>query len=146
MASKTMIRPIELHSTNYKTFWMHVTWVNENWQALHENNNENATFALKLSVRQVKLINFYVIFPLQGKGALVTYWLHGKISAGHSSRALKKTRSGSASSSGVVVELDRATWWWQQCRLMKIKQIVFMADFLTMRYFMLVLAANTGKI
>ena len=29
---------------------------------------------------------------------------------------------------------------------MKIKQIVFMADFLTMRYFMLVLAADTGKI
>jgi len=46
---------------------------------------------------------------IKGKGALVTYWLHGKISAGHSSRALKKTRSGSASSSGVVVELDRAT-------------------------------------
>lgn len=45
---------------------------------------------------------------IKGKGALVTYWLHGKVSTDHSSKALTKTRSGSASSSGVVVELDRA--------------------------------------
>ena len=42
----------------------------------------------------------------------MTYWLHGKISTEHASKALTKTRSGSTSvdysSSGVVVELDRA--------------------------------------
>lgn len=52
------------------------------------------------------------MFPLQGKGTLVTYWLQGKIATDHSSKALTKTRSGSSSvdysSSGVVVELDGA--------------------------------------
>ena len=63
--------------------------------------------ALELSVRRTDKFFFYN-FSLQGKGALVTYWLHGKISADHLSRALTKPRLGSASSSGVVVELDRA--------------------------------------
>lgn len=64
------------------------------------------TFPLKLSVRQTD--KFYIIFPVQGKGTLVTYWLHGKISTDQSLKALTKTESGSTSSSGVMVELDRA--------------------------------------
>ncbi|KAL9957062.1 hypothetical protein ACROYT_G038652 [Oculina patagonica] len=51
---------------------------------------------------------------IKGKGTLVTYWLHGRVSDDHSSKAITKTRSGTTctseySSSGIEVELDRTT-------------------------------------
>ena len=63
-----------------------------------------------IASEEQKSIVFYLsnVFSLQGKGALVTYWLHGKLSSSQATN-IRKTCSGASefSSSGIEVELER---------------------------------------